>query len=452
MNRVDADGRITGILASETASGRLDQGINKVTQKYPGLGDLLNTVKQTVVKETDSNIDYEPGVEMTLELTKPLDWSGGEVELQVKPIQPEQELLRLVNRRAVSALRPKRTDRPSDVTNLMFLGSAAEITKAFEQAGWSTAEALNASSKLETFRAIVEQRGYKEAPLSTLLLDGAPPDMVFQKQNDTFAARHHLRIWRRPGKFHGQDIWVCAATHDTGIDFSQESRTFTHKIDSDIDRERAKVVNDLLFTGLVRGLSLVARELPSGLSNATGDQLETDGSMAVVAFAAVSREIATATRLPVVQPLAPGSAKRLRIAESHRGGAAPRRAIPDRRPPEFRRTRSRFSTTSPSLPARASSFEDIQWHEARDIDREKKLAGAHRLALHADSSKLGRHRAAAEHRTKNLGHHRQAASLVAPQRHQQSVERCFGVGGRDAFRIHGPALRESCRVRGNSHS
>ncbi len=280
---VDVDGRITGIVASETASGRLDQGINKVAQKYPGLGDLLNTVKQTVVKETDSNIDFEPGVEMTLELTKPLEWAGGEPALGVEPIQPEQELLSLVSRQPFRTATEK-SARPSDVTNLMFLGSAKEISNAFEQAGWSTAERLNATSKLETFRAIVEQRGYKEAPLSVLLLDGAPPDLVFQKQNDTFAARHHLRIWHRPGRFAGQDVWVCAATHDIGIDFSQESRTFTHKIDSQIDRERAKVVNDLLFTGLVRGLSLVARDLPAGLANATGDRLETDGGMAVIAL------------------------------------------------------------------------------------------------------------------------------------------------------------------------
>jgi hypothetical protein len=77
---------------------------------------------------------------------------------------------------------------------------------------------------------------------------------------------------------------VCSATHDTGIDYSEQDRTFIHKIDSQIDRERAKVVNDLLFTGLVRGLSLVGRDIPAGLSNATGDSLQTDGSLAVIAF------------------------------------------------------------------------------------------------------------------------------------------------------------------------
>ncbi len=166
----------------------------------------------------------------------------------------------------------------------MFLGSQAQLEAAFEKAGWSRADLLNSKSKLETFRAMTEDRGYKEAPVSILLLNGAPPDLVFEKLNDTFNARHHLRIWHRPDRFNGQEVWVCAATHDTGIDFSEQNRTFIHKIDPRIDLERAKVVNDLLFTGLVQGLSLVGRDLPAGMSNATGDRIQTDGSLAVIAF------------------------------------------------------------------------------------------------------------------------------------------------------------------------
>jgi hypothetical protein len=175
--------------------------------------------------------------------------------------------------------------KPSDMTNLMFLGSQRDIESAFQKAGWSPAAQLSSKSKLETFRAMAEQRGYQEAPVSTLLLDGRPPDLVFEKLNNTFAARHHLRIWRRPGRFNGQDAWVCSATHDTGIDFSEANRTFIHKVDTQIDRERAKVASDLLFTGLVQGLSLVDRpDVPTKLFNATGDALETDGKMAVIGF------------------------------------------------------------------------------------------------------------------------------------------------------------------------
>jgi len=281
---VDDQGRIQGIVASKTGSGRLDQGINKVAEKYPSFADLLGTVKQAVLKAPDSNIDYKPGVEMTIELTKPLEWNGAVTAASVGAILPPEGLFQLVNRQ------PFRTEtqlggKPSDVTNLMFLGSAQELADAFQKAGWSQAAKLNGASKLETFRAMAENRGYQEAPVSLLLLDGQPPDLVFEKTNDTFAARHHLRIWRRPGQFGGQAVWVGSATHDTGIDFSDQQRTFIHKIDPHLDLERAKVVSDLLFTGTVRGLSLVQRAgWPQNMFNATGDALLTDGAMAVIHF------------------------------------------------------------------------------------------------------------------------------------------------------------------------
>jgi hypothetical protein len=281
---VDADGRIQGIVASQTGSGRLDQGINKVSEKYPSFAELLGTVKQAVLKDADANIDYKAGVEMTIALTKPLDWTGALKMPDIAAVEPQDELLRLVNSEPFRTATQK-DERPSDITSLMFLGSRQQIEEAFQKAGWSPAAKLNEQSKLETFRAMAEMRGYQEAPVSVLLLDGRAPDLVFEKLNDTFAARHHLRIWQRPGRFNREDVWVCAATHDTGISFSEENRTFIHKIDSNIDLERAKVVNDLLLTGLVRGLSLVERSgLPPNLSNATGDVLKTDGSMAVVSF------------------------------------------------------------------------------------------------------------------------------------------------------------------------
>ena len=281
---VGADGKITGIIASQTGSGRMDQGINKVAEKYPGLADVLGAIKETVVKPTDPNIDYEPGVEMTIELTKSLNWTGSAGGLNVQSIEPADALSRLVNTQPFRTVAEK-PPKPSDITNLMFLASEQDLETAFQKAGWSTAAQLNSKSKLETFRAMAEQRGYQEAPVSTLLLDGRAPDLVFEKLNNTFAARHHLRIWRRPGQFNGKELWVCAATHDTGIDFSEQGRNFTHKIDGQIDHERAKVVSDLLFTGLVQGLSLVERpDVPTDLFNATGDQLRTDGKMAVLSF------------------------------------------------------------------------------------------------------------------------------------------------------------------------
>ena len=282
---VDAQGQISGILASETISGRLDAGLNKLAEKSAGFADILNTVKKTVLKEPESDITYESGVEMDLKLAAPLQFkgpSGPGPAAKLKPIVNESALLSLLSREPFQTV-AQRPAKPSDITNIMLAGNQEQLQKAFTEAGWSSAAALSTQAKLETFRAIAEQRGYKEAPVSVLLLDGKPPDLVFEKLNNTFAQRHHLRVWRRPATFQAQPVWMIAATHDTGIDFSQENRTFIHKIDSLIDRERAKVVNDLLLTGRVQSLALVDRpDVPLKGENATGDSVETDGKIAVL--------------------------------------------------------------------------------------------------------------------------------------------------------------------------
>jgi hypothetical protein len=281
---VDDSGLITGITASETFTARLDQGIKKLGSQYQSLAELLAGVKGILVKEADPSIAYKPGVEVTVQLTKSLDWNAPVVANLPGTITPAISLARLVNSQ------PSRTTaanppNPSDLTNLMFIGSQEQLLAAFHQAGWFEAHHLNEASKSETARAIIENRGYSEAPMSILVLDERPPDLAFQKQNNTFAMRHHVRIWLRQQMFHGKPVWVAAATHDINITFSPESRSFTHGIDSHIDNERVKIVNDLLFTGRVRGTALVDRTgIPKNATNATGDSLITDGKMAVLEF------------------------------------------------------------------------------------------------------------------------------------------------------------------------
>ena len=286
---VDGDGVINGIDVSKTYSSQLDQGISKLqsSDRFAGLAGLIQGVKQGLkIEDANPNIDYDPGAEMTLRLTQPLDWRGPTQgpEARLLPFPNQSALPDLVNRQPFRTAAEK-PPKPSDMTNLMFIGTEADLRAAFEKAGWSSPERLSGKSKLETARALIEDRGYKEGPMSILLLDGQPPDMAWQKGNNTFARRHHLRIFRRPETFAGKPVWVCSATHDIGINFSDRDRTFIHRVDSSIDKERAKVVNDLLFTGMVRSLALVNRpDVPTSLANATGDTLETDGAMAVLLF------------------------------------------------------------------------------------------------------------------------------------------------------------------------
>jgi hypothetical protein len=221
---------------------------------------------------------------LTLKLTQPADI----------PIPPERKLEPIADMGALEKLiaaEPFQTmaqspPKPSDITNLLLVGTAEQIAQAFKDAGWSTAAELNTESKFETLRAIAENRGYHEAPVSILLLDGKPPDMVFQKMLNTFAKRHHLRVWRRSATFEGRPVWSVAATHDIGISFSERDRTFIHLIDHNIDKERTKVVEDLAFTGRVKSSVLVDRpHVPKKSENATGDALETDAKIAVLVFA-----------------------------------------------------------------------------------------------------------------------------------------------------------------------
>ena len=287
---LDDKGVITGIDPSQAYGSRLNQGIAKLetNEKFSALATILQGAKQTLkIGDVNANIDYDAGVELTLKLTAALNWTGSTTgpEARLQPFPNEASLADLVNRqpfRTVAAKPPK----PSDMTNIMFIGTEEELRAAFEKAGWSSAAKLSATSKMETARAIIEDRGYKEGPMSVLLLDNQPPEMAMQKGNNTFAQRHHLRIFRRPDTlFAGKPVWVCSSTHDTGIDFSERDRTFIHKVDGRIDRERAKVVADLLFTGLVKSVALVERpDVPATIENATGDALQTDGRMAVLLF------------------------------------------------------------------------------------------------------------------------------------------------------------------------
>jgi hypothetical protein len=284
---IDETGRITGILASETLASRLDQQLQKLNSRLGGLGALLMQAKGTFMGETNPHIGYPPGVELTLKFTQAAAVGSGLLPAEHPPvpeIEPQDALGALVNAQPFRT-QSERPSKDSDITNLMFLGSQEQLAEAFTKAGWSEADPLTGKSKLETIRAVVENRGYSSAPVSILLLEGNRPDLVFQKQNNTFAKRHHLRIWRRPGDYQGRPVWISAATHDIGIEFSAQNKTFIHKIDPNIDLERAKVRMDLLFTGSVKGHSMVDRPgIPNESQNATGDKLLTDGKLAVFMF------------------------------------------------------------------------------------------------------------------------------------------------------------------------
>lgn len=172
---------------------------------------------------------------------------------------------------------------PSDVTNLMFLGSRQQLISAFNEAGWFEAVPSDFGNNMKVVQATLRQTGYSEAPVSGLMINGQLPDLVFQKSLDTFAKRHHIRVWKLPSTYEGREVWVASSTHDIAVEHTKTMTKWTHRIDPYIDRERDWIESDLLFAGTATGYVDVNRPAaPRHAANATGDSIVSDGVMTVV--------------------------------------------------------------------------------------------------------------------------------------------------------------------------
>jgi hypothetical protein len=179
--------------------------------------------------------------------------------------------------------RTKTTNKLSDITNLIFIGSPSSLRRAFDAAGWTTADQLTAPSTFETVKTLTGNQTYTQAPMSMLLLGDEEPLFTLQKTNNTFSSRHHVRVFPTGETFAGKTILTASSTQDIAIAFSYKQKTFIHVIDQYLDNERSKVVDDLDFTGCVDHVGLVSRPwVPQDAYNSTGDRLRTDGAAAVL--------------------------------------------------------------------------------------------------------------------------------------------------------------------------
>ena len=123
------------------------------------------------------------------------------------------------------------------------------------------------------------------------------PALVFQKSFNSLAKRHHIRLW--PVEVMGQTVWLGAATHDVAIAFDWVRMNITHRIDPHIDRERSKVLNDLLDAGGVAAWDLVPRQ-EHALRDSDKGPVVTDGALVVAAIQPCN--VSEAGHLPLKKP------------------------------------------------------------------------------------------------------------------------------------------------------
>jgi hypothetical protein len=277
---------IHGLRPLRRRPGEIEDLLLLAAAAHPAVLASLELGRFVVAEEEKPRITYEKGVEFWLTLTTPLRIRAvPEPQTGRHPVtlSRSKDLEALVNGLPARTSTPHGT--PSDLVNVLLLGSQEAVVNAFARASWLAAESLDLKTKTETFFAVADHHSYKEGPVSSLLIDGQKPALVFEKETNTFAKRHHIRIWRQRETFQGMPIWIGAGTHDTGINFSRKARTFSHSVDGEIDQERQKIENDLIFTGYVAASGLVGRAgVPRSFQNATGDRLRTDGAIAVLSL------------------------------------------------------------------------------------------------------------------------------------------------------------------------
>ncbi len=274
------DGTIQGILEKDALVGRMDGMLDKMG----AVGGDMEKVTDKTAGKIDTSIDYAAGTDMILSLDQPLvidSTSPPAAAMQISPALDDavQKMLADAPNRAES-----KTKKPGDPLNLIIIGDADQISGAFKQAGWSPAKKLRVGSAYGTVRALADDGGYGEAPVSQLYLFDRVEDLAFEKMLNTFRKRHHLRLWRTTATTaDGREIWLGATTHDIGIDESVVHHEISHAIDPDLDAERAKVGADLMVGGAVAAEQLVTRPNPlsTGLT-ATGGTWKTDGQMQVI--------------------------------------------------------------------------------------------------------------------------------------------------------------------------
>lgn len=164
----------------------------------------------------------------------------------------------------------------SDPVNVGVIGSRAQMVQAFEKAGWHVAHKRTPYTLFRMARAIITRRTYANAPFSSLYLFGRKQDIGFQKPfGDDPSQRHHVRFWachlEGPEEFHKdvhfwqrfhrpqsggeRQLWVGAASRDTGIMPIRHNAQLTHMIHPDTNAERDLIVEDL------RGAHAVAKTL-----------------------------------------------------------------------------------------------------------------------------------------------------------------------------------------------
>jgi hypothetical protein len=276
------NGVIHGVMSTDTFQGRINSRLIHLPtwNPYSDMGLIVYKASFPIFPEPE--IYYPSGTDMRLKTKSAVTWL-----LPSPNVIAESDAFEALPAYGWVQHVPQRTttqkSADADLVNLVFLGSKQQVASAFREAGWHNSDPVGRHSFAQNFYALLNNSGYQKQPMMTLLMDGKPQDMNWQKNLNSYGRRDHLRIWEWIPEGATEPVWVSASTHDTGAILSVKYKGFVHHISPDIDNERETVIRDLNFAGCVKSVNYVPRPGIATLTqNATGDLVRTDGSIAVV--------------------------------------------------------------------------------------------------------------------------------------------------------------------------
>jgi hypothetical protein len=174
---------------------------------------------------------------------------------------------------------------PGDPINFGLVGSPAEVTCAFNAAGWQAAHPVTMRSSFAIVGSVALRRPYPAAPVSPLFYQGRKEDMAFERAEGRSAdRRHHVRLWRLAGgdSDPARPLWLGSDSFDRGVGFSHYTLRVTHHIDPDLDAERDALAAALAAAGHVAGDFQVSGVGPTvNGRNGGGDPYFTDGEVEI---------------------------------------------------------------------------------------------------------------------------------------------------------------------------
>lgn len=241
---VDAEGRVLGVPAQK--------GLPKDRMALLRLAVALDPVALGLIEASGQTVraavGYDRGAEMTVALAAPAVVTAAKVagpdELPAAEMQP------------LAALPAQTSD--GEPLHLLVAGSREQVESAFKEAGYLPFDRLWGKAGPRAFVTLAEHHGFHAAPLGRL--DGEDAALVFEKQNNTLARRHRVRLWPRSEVVLGRATWLGTAQRCVDLVFDKD--TYRHRLDPDTDAEREKVVQDLVTARRVAARGVLERKAP----------------------------------------------------------------------------------------------------------------------------------------------------------------------------------------------